>query len=274
MQEPVLRTAAGFRSTDQFLDIVVSPELAWQWKEDDELENAGRVGRITEEQIKAIRAERQRVVARIEARDWPFNGSFEGWRPDPGWTIPQLPVSLKEGTMNWHTYIKESLEITPATEADIPLLESLSFSADLPSKHRNRLERQHRDEVQYLLARTGDRVIGHFLLKWNGPDSADVRRLVQTCAEIEDFVVEPDLRGRGVGSAMLEYADTSCLERGVLRLGLAVGLENPSARAIYEHRGYVLVPGSEHRVTWLQPDGTGREVEAHEDCVYLVKELS
>lgn len=63
MQEPVLRTAAGFRSTDQFFDIVVSPDLAWHWKDDDELENAGRVGRITEEQIKAIRAEGGRVIA-------------------------------------------------------------------------------------------------------------------------------------------------------------------------------------------------------------------
>lgn len=170
--------------------------------------------------------------------------------------------------------IMESVEIKPATEADIPLLEALPFSAGLPSKHRNRVERQDRDEVRYLLAWIGERVIGHLLLKWNCPSDEDVRRLVPSCAEIEDFVVEPGLRGQGVGSALLEAAAGHCVERGVAVLGLGVGLENPSARAIYEHRGYVVVPGSGHRVTWLQPDRSGREIEAFEDCVYLVKELA
>ncbi len=168
----------------------------------------------------------------------------------------------------------KSVEIRPAAEADIGSLKALPFSGGLSSKHRDRVERQDRDEALYQLALRDDRIIGHLLLKWDGPHSADIRRLVPSCAEVEDFVVEPALRGRGVGGALLTVADAACRERGVTRLGLAVGLENPSARAIYEHRGYVLVPGSEHRVTWLQPDGLGREVEGHEDCVYLVKELS
>lgn len=176
--------------------------------------------------------------------------------------------------MNWHTHIMESLEITPATEADIPLLESLSFSAGLPSKHRNRLERQDRDEALYLLALLGDRIIGHLLLKWDGPHSDEIRWLVPACAEIEDFVVDSEFRGQGVGSALLAFADSNCLERGVSRIGLAVGVENPSARAIYEHRGFAIVPNSNHRVSWLQPDATGRELEDFEDCVYLVKELA
>ncbi len=274
MQEPVLRTATGFRSTDQFLDIVVDPGLAWRWKDDDELQLAGQVGRITEEGIGAIRAEGERVVARIEARAWPFDGSFDGWRPDPSWTIPQLPPSLKGGAMNRRTHIMESVEIRPAVHADIPLLEALPYSAGLPSKHRNRVERQDRDEVRYLLAWIDDQVIGHLLLKWDGPHSAEIRLRAPSCAEIEDFVVAPEWRGQGVGGALLKAADDRCRERGVSRVGLGVGLENPSARAIYEHRSYAFVPDSEHRVTWLQPDGTGREVEAHEDCVFLVKELS
>lgn len=170
--------------------------------------------------------------------------------------------------------IIESLEIRAASRADIPPLVALPFSGGLSAKHRDRIERQDRGEALYLLALLGDRIIGHLLLKWNGSEHEFVRRRVPSCAEVEDFVVDPGLRGRGVGGALLDAADTQCRERGVTRLGLAVGLGNPSARAIYEHRGYVLVPGSEHRVSWLQPDPTGREVEAHEDCVYLVKELS
>ena len=169
--------------------------------------------------------------------------------------------------------IIESLEIRAASRADIPRLVALPFSGGLPAKHRDRVERQDRGEALYLLALLGDRIIGHLLLKWNGPEHEFVRPRVPSCAEIEDFVVGPEWRGQGVGGALLNAADTCCRDRGVARLGLAVGLENPSARAIYEHRGYVLVPGSEHRVSWLQSDATGCEVEAHEDCVYLIKEL-
>ena len=169
--------------------------------------------------------------------------------------------------------IMPSVRIRAATQADIPRLVALPFSGGLPAKHRDRVERQDRGEALYLLALLGDRIIGHLLLKWNGPHSADIRRLVASCAEIEDFVVAPGLRGRGVGGALLDAADTHSRERGVTRIGLSVGLENPSARAIYEHRGYVVVPGSEHRVSWLQPDATGCEVEAHEDSVYLIRDV-
>ena len=168
----------------------------------------------------------------------------------------------------------ESLQIREASHADIPHLLALPFSAGLSRKHQNRIERQDRDEALYLLALLDERIIGHLLLKWNGPFHERVRRLAPPCAEVEDFVVDPALRGRGAGGALLTAADDRCRERGVRWIGLSVGLENPSARAIYEHRGYVLVPGSEHRVSWLRPEPSGGEVEAHEDCVYLVKDLA
>ncbi len=168
----------------------------------------------------------------------------------------------------------QSLRIREAAHADIPHLLALPFSGGLSLKHQDRIERQGRDEARYLLAVRGGRIIGHLLLKWDGPFDERVRKLVPACAEVEDFVVAPEWRGQGAGGALLTAADERCRERGVQWIGLSVGLENPSARAIYEHRGYVPVPGSEHRVSWLQPDGSGGEVEAHEDCVYLVKDLA
>lgn len=160
-----------------------------------------------------------------------------------------------------------------ATEADLPALEGLPFSGGLPSKHRDRFERQLRDQVVYVLATAGDEIIGHLLLTWNSPSDPHVRELIPPCAEVEDFVVAPRLRGRGIGSEMLAYAEAQCLERGVTRLGIGVGVGNPSARALYERLGFELVPGSEHRVSWLTRDTTGREFREYEDCVYLVKGL-
>jgi len=164
--------------------------------------------------------------------------------------------------------------LRPATEMDVPTLEALPFSAGLTSKHRDRLERQQRDEVLYFLAVQEGGIAGHLLLKWDAPSHPHVRALIPSCSEVEDFVVAPQLRGKGIGSQMLAFAGARSVERGVTQLGIAVGMENPSARLLYERRGFVLVPGSEHRVSWLARDTSGRQIREYEDCVYLVRELA
>lgn len=168
----------------------------------------------------------------------------------------------------------ELIHVRQATEVDLPSLVALPFSAGLPAKHRDRYERQRRGAAVYALAIVEDEIIGHLLLKWDCPSDPHVRALVPPCAEVEDFVVAPHLRGQGVGSEMLTYAGARSQTCGVPRLGIAVGVGNSSARSLYERRGFVLVPGSEHRVSWLAPGEAGRQVREHEDCVYLVKELA
>ena len=167
-----------------------------------------------------------------------------------------------------------SLVLRSAVDADIALLEALPFSGGLPGKHRQRLERQARGEVRYLLAVDEGRIIGHLLLKWDCPEESQVRTLIPSCAEIEDFVVEPALTGQGVGSTMLEHAADLSHEHSETRLGLAVGNENSHAWGLYERREFALVPGSAHRVTWLAREVSGREIEQLEDCVYLIRELA
>ncbi len=111
------------------------------------------------------------------------------------------------------------ITIRPATWADVAQLEALPYSAGLRSKHTDRLGRQERDEVRYLLAVQGERIIGHLLLKWDCPEDPHVRSLIPPCAEVEDFVVAPDRRGAGVGSQMLDFAGLMCTQRGISRLG-------------------------------------------------------
>lgn len=90
LQTPIKREARGFQSADQFLDIVVSPDRSWIWKDGDELEEAVSAGRVTREEAVSIREEGERVIPDIEAGRWPFDGSLTDWRPDPAWTIPSL----------------------------------------------------------------------------------------------------------------------------------------------------------------------------------------
>lgn len=50
--------------------------------------------------------------------------------------------------------------------------------------------------------------------------------------------VEPDLRGRGIGSYLLDFAERWCLDKGFLSLSLNVGWHNDSARHFYDRHGY------------------------------------
>jgi hypothetical protein len=86
IQEPLRRSPLGFDTDDLVLDIWVEPAGTWRWKDEDELEEAVTLGRFTEDEAAAIRAEGERVLA-----DPPWPTGWEGWRPDPAWPLPALP---------------------------------------------------------------------------------------------------------------------------------------------------------------------------------------
>lgn len=86
IQEPLRRSPVGFDTDDLVLDIWIEPDGSWAWKDADELREAVRLGRFTEDEARAIRAEGERV---IEERPWPTG--WEEWRPDPSWRVPELP---------------------------------------------------------------------------------------------------------------------------------------------------------------------------------------
>ncbi len=92
LEEPLRRTPNGFDYMDQTLDVVISPDFSeWHWKDEDELAEAVRLGLISEPRAKELRAEGERVVASMEARQPPFDADWPSWRPDPCWPTPELP---------------------------------------------------------------------------------------------------------------------------------------------------------------------------------------
>lgn len=91
LQEAARRTALGFDFMDQELDILVTPDLSWRWKDEDHFQRAQADGRYSVAQAQAIRAEGELVIARIEARASPFCDGWERWRPPAGWPVPALP---------------------------------------------------------------------------------------------------------------------------------------------------------------------------------------
>jgi protein associated with RNAse G/E len=81
--------AAGIDYADQALDIVVEPDYSWRWKDVGEFEDrTGNPLYWDDAEAAAIRAEGDRMVKLVEARAFPFDGSWCDFRPDPTWQIP------------------------------------------------------------------------------------------------------------------------------------------------------------------------------------------
>ena len=91
VQEPYRRSSIGYDTQDLELDLVVAPDGAWSWKDDEQLEPWIERGRWTAQEVAAIRAEGARVAAELEAgRRW-WSDDWAGWTPDPGWPVPTVP---------------------------------------------------------------------------------------------------------------------------------------------------------------------------------------
>ena len=92
VQEPLRRTAIGFDSMDQALDVRISAELtSVRLKDVDELEEAADAGFFAVAEVEAIRAAAAAAIAMVVRREAPFDRPWPAWRPDPAWAIPTLP---------------------------------------------------------------------------------------------------------------------------------------------------------------------------------------
>jgi hypothetical protein len=91
-QEPLQRTANGIQAMDLMLDILVSPDRTWHWKDLDEFDAVVAAGLYSDATVRAVGEEAQSVIARIQTQSAPFDEQWLKWRPPAGWTIPSLPA--------------------------------------------------------------------------------------------------------------------------------------------------------------------------------------
>jgi hypothetical protein len=90
LQTPVQVRDRFVDTTDQALDVLAFPDGTWQWKDEDELEEAVQLGIWTDTEAVEIRAEGERVIA-----EHPWPTGWEDWRPPAAWA----PLTLPE---DWH----------------------------------------------------------------------------------------------------------------------------------------------------------------------------
>jgi predicted RNA-binding protein associated with RNAse of E/G family len=92
LETPPVRSPVGIDYTDHALDALVSIDLTTvTWKDEDELEDAVRLGLFTDRDAERFRRDGERAVDRLVNREPPFDRDWTTWRPDPSWTAPKLP---------------------------------------------------------------------------------------------------------------------------------------------------------------------------------------
>ena len=92
---------AGVDVIDQDLDIVVAPDRTWRWKDEDEFaERLAMPEHYWVPDEAAVWSEGRRVIKLIEAGDFPFDGTWTDFHPDPTWPVPTtLPPGWNRPTI-------------------------------------------------------------------------------------------------------------------------------------------------------------------------------
>jgi GNAT superfamily N-acetyltransferase len=169
-----------------------------------------------------------------------------------------------------------TITIKPAEASQLEVLEH-EFSPDTLSKpHHRRYEVQQRGEGVYLIAWHNHTPVGHFLLRWSGPDDARVRQYIEVGqrAFLEAGATGVAYRRRGVATALIREAERLAKEHGCTHIGLSVGsTDNPDAKRLYETLGYVDWGHGDFLIRWEYIDQDGNRGTESEIVTYLHKVL-
>jgi GNAT superfamily N-acetyltransferase len=120
-----------------------------------------------------------------------------------------------------------------ATQTDIPFIKQIKPSiTDLTIQ--DRLDRQSRGEVEFLLLVDNTTPVCFTLLIWNGKSTHP------EYPDVVDLHVKSDERGKGYGTLMIQECERRVIEKGFSMLGMAVN-KNPHcpAQKLYKKLGYV-----------------------------------
>lgn len=131
------------------------------------------------------------------------------------------------------------IEIKNSQVKELDFLHSEFSPNNLVRYHHKRHEIQKNGEGVYLIAWHEDKPIGHFLLRFKGPEKDTSGKYPFPTPYLEAGSTRSEYRKKGVATKLIQQAEKIVLNRGINRIGLAVGSsDNPNARRLYEKLGY------------------------------------
>lgn len=125
------------------------------------------------------------------------------------------------------------------------------------------VERAQRGEVDYLVARLADVVVGAGGVDFI-PDPA--------AGELWQLAVRPGWQSRGVGTAMIRALEERITARGRAAATLKVEADNARARALYSRLGYRVVEASVE--SWEIEDADGSTRTYSTDCLLMRHDIA
>lgn len=90
-QLPFKRTQFSVDTLDLDLDLLIHPDFSYEWKDVDDYQKAISHGVILPEWADEIDSAGVEIFQKLEKRQYPFDGSWLDWKPDPAWIPPNLP---------------------------------------------------------------------------------------------------------------------------------------------------------------------------------------
>ncbi|HEX9389561.1 MAG TPA: DUF402 domain-containing protein [Anaerolineales bacterium] len=90
-QLPFQRNQSAVDTLDLDLDLIIHPDFSYEWKDVNDYQKAIENEVIFPEWMRGIEAAKQDVFEKLETRQYPFDGSWLNWKPDPCWSPPILP---------------------------------------------------------------------------------------------------------------------------------------------------------------------------------------
>ena len=90
-QLPFQRSHCGIDTLDLELDLIINPDFSYEWKDVEDYERAIDREMIFPEWMEGIDTAKQEILERLDKRQYPFDGSWLDWKPDPNWSPPTLP---------------------------------------------------------------------------------------------------------------------------------------------------------------------------------------
>lgn len=175
--------------------------------------------------------------------------------------------------MNQHDF---DLVVKPAEEHQLDFLEEVFSPGNLTKPQYRRYDVQRNGEGVYLIAWHKNRPIGHFLLRWSGPQDARVTQYIDVThsAFLEGGLTKDDYRKKGVATAIIREAERISRERGCTHIGLEVSSkDNPEARRLYENLGFIDWGYGEFQINWEYHDMNGTRIRS-DIVIFMQKPLT
>lgn len=159
-----------------------------------------------------------------------------------------------------------AITLRAAVREDLPKLEWYGLYAHYRNLFRRAYREQQLGRRLMLVADCNNFPIGHLFIQFINPGDGSEGR-----AYLYSFRVMEMFRGQGIGTRLMQEAETIIRQRGYSRVTISVAKANPDAKRLYERLGYQVFAQDEGR--WRYADHRGNIRTVHEPCWMLHKQI-